>query len=197
MTKCTFCRKSIAGVPYTCRRCGGRFCADHRLPENHLCRGLKRRTPIPKQIITPAPKKNPPIIKPPTNPVQKDKVPVLKPASTSKKTIDIIDNIPREKLCEIVKTYGETIIENPKRLRAILKDLCLGNNTREINVIMSSLEEKIPQDILKTNNTVPFNILLPQLKKRLSENTYYSDDLVTWSIYTWALALGAHNLSQK
>ena len=98
-----------------------------------------------------------------------------------KKVIDTIDSIPRERLCEIVKTYGETIIEHPKKLRSLLKDLCLGKNTREINVLMSALDENIPHELLKSKNTVPLNILLVQLKKRLSENTYYSEDLVTSS----------------
>lgn len=29
-------------LPYKCRYCGGRFCPDHRLPENHDCDGLRR-----------------------------------------------------------------------------------------------------------------------------------------------------------
>ena len=29
-------------MPYRCRYCGGRFCPDHRLPENHECVGLRR-----------------------------------------------------------------------------------------------------------------------------------------------------------
>jgi len=28
-------------MPYRCRYCSGRFCSDHRLPENHACAGLK------------------------------------------------------------------------------------------------------------------------------------------------------------
>jgi hypothetical protein len=197
MTRCDFCGNHIEGMPYTCRRCGGSFCGDHRLPENHLCRGLKRRSQILKQGKISTIKKIPPTIKPTTIPKQKDPSPIVKPSDNPNKVNDTIDNIPRQRLCEIVKTYGETIIENPKRLRAILKDLCQGKNAREINAIISSLEEKIPHEILKSKNTVPWNILSSQLKKRLIDNTYYSDDLVTWSINCWALAFGVQNLSQK
>ncbi|OKY77854.1 MAG: Membrane associated serine protease GlpG [Candidatus Methanohalarchaeum thermophilum] len=28
-------------MPYTCRFCGEKFCAEHRLPENHDCKGLE------------------------------------------------------------------------------------------------------------------------------------------------------------
>ena len=58
--KCDYCKNEIAPVevrkstggnfdvmkdtiamPFKCRRCGGSFCAKHRLPENHDCVGLK------------------------------------------------------------------------------------------------------------------------------------------------------------
>ena len=32
--------KEIVPLPFTCRRCGGTFCADHRLPEFHDCISL-------------------------------------------------------------------------------------------------------------------------------------------------------------
>ncbi|HIP62625.1 MAG TPA: rhomboid family intramembrane serine protease [Archaeoglobus profundus] len=36
MTKCDICGKEEP-LPFTCRYCGGTFCADHRLPEKHNC----------------------------------------------------------------------------------------------------------------------------------------------------------------
>jgi hypothetical protein len=197
MTKCYLCKKDIGYLPFKCRRCGRSFCSDHRLPEDHLCPGLKRRTPIKTQVKNPGIPKSTPEKKPITIPIHKDPILPIKTPSKPKKIDETIDNIPRMRLQEIIKKYDETIVENPKRLRALLKDLCLGQNAREINAIMSSLEEKIPHEILKSKNTVPWNILSSQLKKRLSENTYYSDELVTWSINSWALALGVQNISQK
>ncbi|QCS42480.1 rhomboid family intramembrane serine protease [Natrinema versiforme] len=40
MAKCDVCGKD-ENMPYNCRHCGGTFCADHRLPENHDCSGLQ------------------------------------------------------------------------------------------------------------------------------------------------------------
>jgi len=37
---CDYCGKP-AYMPYRCRYCGGRFCPEHRLPENHECSGLR------------------------------------------------------------------------------------------------------------------------------------------------------------
>jgi len=39
MAKCDVCGKGV-DLPYDCRRCGGTYCSEHRLPENHSCAGL-------------------------------------------------------------------------------------------------------------------------------------------------------------
>jgi len=42
VVKCDYCGKETDWLPYACRRCGGNFCDDHRLPEKHECPGLER-----------------------------------------------------------------------------------------------------------------------------------------------------------
>ena len=44
---CDFCGEN-AFMPYRCRYCGGRFCPDHRLPENHNCEGLRKMKENPR-----------------------------------------------------------------------------------------------------------------------------------------------------
>ncbi|KZN24310.1 rhomboid family intramembrane serine protease [Haladaptatus sp. R4] len=39
MAQCDVCGQN-ENMPYQCRMCGGTFCAEHRLPENHSCPGL-------------------------------------------------------------------------------------------------------------------------------------------------------------
>jgi len=39
VAKCSYCGASES-MPFTCKFCGGKFCAEHRLPENHACPGL-------------------------------------------------------------------------------------------------------------------------------------------------------------
>ncbi len=41
MAKCDVCGKEEY-LPYRCKYCGGTFCAEHRLPENHNCPGIRR-----------------------------------------------------------------------------------------------------------------------------------------------------------
>ena len=39
MTRCDQCGNETA-LPFTCQHCGGKFCADCRLPPNHNCTGI-------------------------------------------------------------------------------------------------------------------------------------------------------------
>ncbi|MEM3833672.1 MAG: AN1-type zinc finger domain-containing protein [Thermoprotei archaeon] len=56
MAKCQVCNKDIA-LPFTCRYCGGTFCAEHHLPENHNCPGLSRQKELWKELIMYEPQK--------------------------------------------------------------------------------------------------------------------------------------------
>lgn len=40
MARCEYCGKEVY-LPYKCKYCGGIFCAEHHLPENHDCLGLQ------------------------------------------------------------------------------------------------------------------------------------------------------------
>lgn len=44
MVKCEYCGKEVV-LPYECKFCGGHFCVEHRLPENHNCPNLPPKTP--------------------------------------------------------------------------------------------------------------------------------------------------------
>ena len=46
---CDYCGSDFKDslMPFKCRRCGGSFCNDHRLPENHECVGLENVNKVP------------------------------------------------------------------------------------------------------------------------------------------------------
>lgn len=196
MNKCFLCGKKIDGMPFNCWRCGEKFCPEHRLPEEHLCEGIyhwsKSKKPAPKPTPNPTP------ILP-----QEKKQPIKqehqKQEDKPKKHLieNLNDDFPRKKLCEILKDYDIGILDDSKRFRAILNDLCKGKHSREINVLISSLEEQIPQSLIKSKNAIPFTILSGQLKKKLLENTYLSENLVDWAIESWASALDVSDINKK
>lgn len=41
MVNCSYCKRLIDGLPYKCKYCGGVYCVEHHLPENHECEGLR------------------------------------------------------------------------------------------------------------------------------------------------------------
>jgi hypothetical protein len=45
MTECEVCGKDMF-MPFQCNFCGGYFCDEHRLPENHDCKSAPARTPL-------------------------------------------------------------------------------------------------------------------------------------------------------
>lgn len=56
MAKCQVCNKDVA-LPFTCRYCGGIFCAEHHLPENHNCPGLSRQKELWRELVIYEPQK--------------------------------------------------------------------------------------------------------------------------------------------
>ena len=53
---------------------------------------------------------------------------------------------PRHTLSRIIAKYGPGICDAPKRVEAMLRDLCVAHR-REINIIMGALEERVPTDL--------------------------------------------------
>ena len=100
-----------------------------------------------------------------------------------------MDDFPRQKLREIIALYGRTIIEDRRRLEALLADLC-GEHKREINVLIGALKERVPDDLLNASAQVPLPVLLIQLSRRLQDNLGLTDEAARWAIESWAIALG-------
>ncbi len=48
--KCDYCGKDVY-LPFRCPYCGGKFCEEHRLPENHNCPSLRQRRNVPSSSV--------------------------------------------------------------------------------------------------------------------------------------------------
>lgn len=48
--KCDYCGKEVY-LPFRCPYCGGKFCEEHRLPENHNCPSLKEKRIVPYSSV--------------------------------------------------------------------------------------------------------------------------------------------------
>ena len=96
---------------------------------------------------------------------------------------------PRQKLREIVARHGRTVVHNARRCEGLLKDYS-AQHRREVSVLVSALEEHVPQDMLAAPGGTPRRVLLARLARRLSDNSALSEPAAAWAVNTWALALG-------
>jgi parallel beta-helix repeat protein len=99
-----------------------------------------------------------------------------------------MNDLPRQKLSEIVAKYGVSVVENPRRCEGLLRDYC-GEFRREISVLTMALEERVPLDLLAVAKTTPQAVLFGRLTQRLCDNLALAEPAARWSVHSWALAL--------
>jgi hypothetical protein len=97
-------------------------------------------------------------------------------------------DLPRQKLVEIVTRYSDTVIGSSQRCKGLLLDHC-AEHRREINLLITALEEQIVADLQAWPSGVPLEILLVRLTKRLMDSYAMAEDAARWAVESWALAL--------
>ena len=100
-----------------------------------------------------------------------------------------MNDLPRHTLSRIILEHGRAICDAPKRVEALLRDLC-GAHRRESNIIIGALEERVAADLLAARGTIPRDALLARLAARLRDNLAYTPEAARWAVETWAVALG-------
>ncbi|WP_347990344.1 tetratricopeptide repeat protein [Methylomonas sp. AM2-LC] len=100
----------------------------------------------------------------------------------------MLDMHPRAQLCFILEQYGRVLINEPKRCRGMLKDLA-PHHTRETNLLITALEQKIADELLKPNPLISVDMQIERLAKRLHDNLGTQLEFAYWAVESWALAL--------
>lgn len=101
-----------------------------------------------------------------------------------------MNNLPRQKLLEIIRRHGREIINAPRRCEGLMRDNFPAHR-REIAVLTSALEERIPADLLAASKSrTPQGVLLARLAARLHDDVAMEARAARWTVHTWALALG-------
>ncbi len=100
-----------------------------------------------------------------------------------------MNDLPRQKLQEIIVQYGRSLCDNPQRCEGLLRDFC-GQHRKEISALVGAAREGIPAELLSSQKTVPSEILLARLTKRLQDNLALAEEAARWAVESWALALG-------
>jgi hypothetical protein len=100
-----------------------------------------------------------------------------------------MDDLAREKLCELVSTYGPGLCDDVRRCEGLLRDAC-GEHKREVFALVTALRERVPADLLAKQSESPWEVLLARLAGRLQSNVALIDHAARWAVESWALALG-------
>ncbi len=98
----------------------------------------------------------------------------------------------RQKLREIVDTYGQSAVDDPRRCKALLLDYC-GQHRREIFVLNIAQEERVANDLQEIKGNIPLPVLTAQLTRRLVDNRALAEDAARWAVDAWVYALRLSN----
>ncbi len=97
-------------------------------------------------------------------------------------------DIPRIKLQYIIARFGRSVISDPKRCEALLRDLCPGYK-RETAVLIAALKEKVAVDLMTDSDKLPKDFLISRLTRRLYENLGMAEEFARWAVISWLYAL--------
>ncbi|MBU0493361.1 MAG: SH3 domain-containing protein, partial [Chloroflexi bacterium] len=95
-------------------------------------------------------------------------------------------DLPRQKLREIVAQYGQAVIEDPRRCKALLLDHC-GEHRREVRVLVLAMEERVPAELQTPQPGAPLELLLSRLTKRLVDDCGLAEDVGRWAVESWTV----------
>jgi len=101
----------------------------------------------------------------------------------------------QQALGELITQYGRALCDDPRRLRALLSDLCPGSK-REVHVLLSALEQRVPQELANTADSSPWEVIVGRLSRRLVEEAAIIEDMARWAVESWAVALGCLTLDR-
>src|SRR5438093_11707655 len=109
-----------------------------------------------------------------------------------------MNELPRQKLCELIAKYGESLCDEPLKCEGLLRDLC-GQYRLEVNVLIDAIKERITTDLRSSSDSVPLEVTLARLTKRFQDHRGATPETARWVVESWALALGkisANDLSK-
>jgi hypothetical protein len=92
-------------------------------------------------------------------------------------------------LCAVMNVAGVSILDDPEKVAALLKEYSQGEYERERTILVLALMDNIPQELLKSHRGFTLVNTSVKLRRRLMEHYKMSEDFARWAIETWAKAL--------
>jgi hypothetical protein len=94
----------------------------------------------------------------------------------------------QQKLKAIIVEHGTSIVNDPRRIKAMLKDL-FPQNKREVRVLSAVLDEGFAKRLLRDGDKIPTSISIPQYAQILHDDLAIDLAMSRWAVETWAMAL--------
>ncbi len=94
----------------------------------------------------------------------------------------------RDQLRKALEHLGKGALEEPRRLEAVLRDLC-PKDQREIASLLAALRAGVPQAIVGSASRVPWEMLESRLVTEILDQMPLTPDAANWAIRSWAEAL--------
>jgi hypothetical protein len=99
-----------------------------------------------------------------------------------------MNDLPRQKLCELMAQHGPSLCDDARRCKALLKEQC-GPYKQELRLLIDALTDEVTDELLTAPADEPRPALVARLTKRLRENLDLSEEDARWAVESWALAL--------
>lgn len=99
-----------------------------------------------------------------------------------------MNDIPRQKLSEIITKYGDTACD-PHRCEGLLRDYC-GQHQKEVFLLVNALHKGVASELVKSKNSVSQPIVLARLTKKLQDELGITEESAFWAVDSWGLGLG-------
>ena len=101
-----------------------------------------------------------------------------------------MEELPRQKLCELIGRYGRGLSQEPGRCEGLLRDATRGDYRREVTVLVNALKEGVAAELLSASEGIPITLLLARLTQSLQDHLGLTAEAAHWAVDSWALALG-------
>ena len=96
---------------------------------------------------------------------------------------------PRKVLIDLLAAEGVEILDNPRRVRGFLKDLLVGR-PKEGFWLNTAVQNGIVAELRQSSQFVANDFLIPNLSGKLRDQSGFSSAAATWTVESWAIALG-------
>ncbi len=100
-----------------------------------------------------------------------------------------MSDLPRQKLCEVIKEQGAGVADDPRRLEGILNDGTGGKHRAEVASLIAAVKAEVVAE-LKGGKGVVSADEVGRLAQRLTDKQEVPQDQARWAVESWAQALG-------